>query len=200
MADRLEPYLPIRLTVDGDQHCALLGPNIQEGTAGFGPTRAEALVALALDLAELDGTPIGHVLPPHPPALVGDPDLVARAMDEVPAVLEPTPLDQLRGAAEEALAGLVVEPVPVLARAFAPPGVATSPVVIAGTPASVSRHVRALMDAETVGYARGLRDAPANARLAALEAHIKRAIADATTSKDYLHALRTIQRELSPDA
>lgn len=52
----------IQLFVDGDMWCALIGPNLQEGIAGFGPTRAEALVDLAKAIADVDGTPLGHVL------------------------------------------------------------------------------------------------------------------------------------------
>lgn len=37
----------IELSWDGDQICALVGPNLQEGTAGFGSTPSEALRDLA---------------------------------------------------------------------------------------------------------------------------------------------------------
>jgi len=40
----------IELFRDGDQWCALLGGNIQDGKAGFGPTKATALEALAEEL------------------------------------------------------------------------------------------------------------------------------------------------------
>jgi hypothetical protein len=36
----------IRLDKDGDQWCALLGVNLQEGMAGFGDTKAEAIIEL----------------------------------------------------------------------------------------------------------------------------------------------------------
>ena len=39
------------LSRDGDQWCALLGANLQEGHAGFGDSPADALRALANDLA-----------------------------------------------------------------------------------------------------------------------------------------------------
>ena len=42
-----EPRLTLALSRDGDSWCALLGTNLQEGTAGFGATRGEALRALA---------------------------------------------------------------------------------------------------------------------------------------------------------
>jgi len=38
--------LYIRLSLDGDLWCALLGENLQEGTAGFGDTRYDAIRAL----------------------------------------------------------------------------------------------------------------------------------------------------------
>jgi len=37
----------VELTQDGDMWCALVGPNIQEGTARFGKTPGEALRVLA---------------------------------------------------------------------------------------------------------------------------------------------------------
>ncbi len=37
----------VELTQDGDMWCALVGPNLQEGTAGFGKTQGDALRALA---------------------------------------------------------------------------------------------------------------------------------------------------------
>ena len=39
--------MPVRIFVDGNQFCALIGDNIQEGCAGFGKTIPEALRALA---------------------------------------------------------------------------------------------------------------------------------------------------------
>ena len=44
--DRTKQY-DIKLYVDGDQWCALLGENLQEGQAGFGKTPADALNELA---------------------------------------------------------------------------------------------------------------------------------------------------------
>jgi len=35
---------------DGNQWCALLGGDIQDGMAGFGDSRADALIALAVQL------------------------------------------------------------------------------------------------------------------------------------------------------
>ncbi len=37
----------IHLSKDGDKWCALLGDNIQEGTAAFGDTKEDAIMALA---------------------------------------------------------------------------------------------------------------------------------------------------------
>jgi len=37
----------IKVFVDGDQYCALIGENLQNGCAGFGKTAPEALRALA---------------------------------------------------------------------------------------------------------------------------------------------------------
>ena len=34
----------LQLMIDGDKWCALIGPNIQEGWAGFGDTRTEAVI------------------------------------------------------------------------------------------------------------------------------------------------------------
>lgn len=36
----------LQLFIDGDKWCALIGPNIQEGWAGFGNTRTEATIGL----------------------------------------------------------------------------------------------------------------------------------------------------------
>lgn len=33
----------LKLSLDGDQFCVLLGPNLQEGTAGFGRTLCDAI-------------------------------------------------------------------------------------------------------------------------------------------------------------
>ncbi len=43
--------IPISLTKDGDQWCALVGENLQEGVAGFGPTPWAALDALNFEAA-----------------------------------------------------------------------------------------------------------------------------------------------------
>jgi hypothetical protein len=40
-----ETLNPIKLFPDGDQWCALLGENLQEGVCGFGSTPIEALQA-----------------------------------------------------------------------------------------------------------------------------------------------------------
>lgn len=40
----------ISLELDGNMWCALLGTNLQEGLAGFGPTPQEALVELASEI------------------------------------------------------------------------------------------------------------------------------------------------------
>jgi len=41
---------PIKVYPDGDQWCALLGENLQEGGAGFGSTPIEAVQALIKQL------------------------------------------------------------------------------------------------------------------------------------------------------
>lgn len=46
--------LDITVQMDGDQWCALLGPNLQEGTAGFGDTISDALHQLAFRLEHQD--------------------------------------------------------------------------------------------------------------------------------------------------
>lgn len=46
----LEFYCKIRL--DGDQFCALIGDDLQEGISGFGATPKEALEALLEQLDE----------------------------------------------------------------------------------------------------------------------------------------------------
>ena len=48
--------MPVRIFIDGDQFCALIGNDIQEGCAGFGNTIPEALRSLA-DEWESDTTP-----------------------------------------------------------------------------------------------------------------------------------------------
>lgn len=57
-AERLRPFILYRpkLFRDGDQWCALVGENIQEGVAGFGPSPAKA--AYAFDAAWLEESPI----------------------------------------------------------------------------------------------------------------------------------------------
>ena len=42
----------IEISLDGTAYCALLGSNLQEGTAGFGSTLPEALEDLASQLRE----------------------------------------------------------------------------------------------------------------------------------------------------
>jgi hypothetical protein len=59
--EKKRPFMLLRpkLYPDGDQWCALLGSNLQEGVCGFGNTPAEA--ATAFDLAWLNETlPKGH--------------------------------------------------------------------------------------------------------------------------------------------
>lgn len=46
----------ITITVDGDKFCALIGPNIQAGVAGFGDTPTEALEALTDELERIKTT------------------------------------------------------------------------------------------------------------------------------------------------
>lgn len=54
--ERKRPFMLLRpkLFPDGNQWCALLGPNLQEGVCGFGNTPADA--ATAFDLAWLNQT------------------------------------------------------------------------------------------------------------------------------------------------
>lgn len=40
----------LSLQLDGDQWCALWGVNLMEGTAGFGNTPAEAIIALGKEV------------------------------------------------------------------------------------------------------------------------------------------------------
>jgi hypothetical protein len=40
----------IRIGLDGDQWCALIGGNLQEGLAGFGATLGEAIEALGVEV------------------------------------------------------------------------------------------------------------------------------------------------------
>lgn len=44
--------LPIKVYLDGNEWCALLGKDLQEGLAGFGKTPAAALCALCGELDE----------------------------------------------------------------------------------------------------------------------------------------------------
>jgi len=43
---KILPMAGIRVSKDGDQWCALVGPDLQEGVAGFGRTPAEAVIEL----------------------------------------------------------------------------------------------------------------------------------------------------------
>ena len=54
--ERKRPFILVgaRIFPDGDQWCALFGPNIQEGVCGFGATPAKA--SIAFDLAWLNQT------------------------------------------------------------------------------------------------------------------------------------------------
>lgn len=51
MADEIRNANVIRLSRDGDRWCALVGPDLQVGRAGFGITALSALLALTMDLA-----------------------------------------------------------------------------------------------------------------------------------------------------
>lgn len=51
---RKTPVRLIELFQDGDQWCALLGANIQSGTAGFGDDEGQAVLALGRALAGQD--------------------------------------------------------------------------------------------------------------------------------------------------
>ena len=42
--------LTIKISLDGDKWCALIGKNLQEGLAGFGGSPAEAIRNLANDI------------------------------------------------------------------------------------------------------------------------------------------------------
>ena len=44
---RAIPWESVTITLDGDQWCALLGVNLQEGLGGFGDTPSDALRDLA---------------------------------------------------------------------------------------------------------------------------------------------------------
>ena len=46
----VEAVMNCKLSLDGNQYCALIGENLQEGTAGFGVTLPAALRALAAEL------------------------------------------------------------------------------------------------------------------------------------------------------
>lgn len=50
------------LTKDGNMWCALHGPDLQEGIAGFGPTPAKALMAFETAMCSEAGS---HIIP-HP--------------------------------------------------------------------------------------------------------------------------------------
>lgn len=48
----MKMVLEITISQDGDQWCALVGPNLQEGVAGFSDTIKNALTELALTLTQ----------------------------------------------------------------------------------------------------------------------------------------------------
>ena len=60
-AERLRPFILYqpKLFRDGNQWCALLGENLQEGVAGFGPSPAKA--AWAFDAAWFEEVPAENV-------------------------------------------------------------------------------------------------------------------------------------------
>ena len=61
--------LPIRLMQDGNQWCALIGTNLQEGIAGFGKEPWLALTSLCGELVEMgDDNVVNHI---HYPVEVG---------------------------------------------------------------------------------------------------------------------------------
>ena len=43
----------LRLSLDGNQWCALIGEDLQEGIAGFGDTRYDAIRALADEMERI---------------------------------------------------------------------------------------------------------------------------------------------------
>lgn len=45
----------IRVFKDGNQWCALVGPDLMGGVAGFGPTPIDALLELAVELMDKAG-------------------------------------------------------------------------------------------------------------------------------------------------
>ena len=49
-------YVPISLTLDGDQWCALVGENIQSGEAAFASSPVEALSQLAKRISASQNT------------------------------------------------------------------------------------------------------------------------------------------------
>jgi len=49
----------IKVKKDGDQYCALVGENLQEGIAGFGVTPASALMNLMLQNADTLNAALG---------------------------------------------------------------------------------------------------------------------------------------------
>lgn len=46
----------IKLSLDGDEWCALIGENLQVGIAGFGATKSDALHALISAIEEWDNS------------------------------------------------------------------------------------------------------------------------------------------------
>lgn len=53
----------IRLVLDGDQWCALLGEDLQKGIAGFGQTPALAVAELAQAIAQTPDDKLKRYLP-----------------------------------------------------------------------------------------------------------------------------------------
>lgn len=49
------PHYPISLKLDGDQWCALIGEDLQEGIAGFGVTPIDALESLTTNIMDATG-------------------------------------------------------------------------------------------------------------------------------------------------
>ena len=61
----------VRLFEDGDQWCALYGVNLQEGVAGFGGTRFEAVKALFKELGHPRGVDVRWLAPGEPDVYLG---------------------------------------------------------------------------------------------------------------------------------
>lgn len=51
---RYSPSIYPKIYQDGDQWCALVGDNLQEGTAGYGDTPQEAIDDLRDNLSKID--------------------------------------------------------------------------------------------------------------------------------------------------